>query len=132
LGESMMDVWRKVIGASGEAVAKRAFWLAWQACGGPLGMGFLQDNPDATEEDVWANVQSYGDYPATPARGAGEVYGDYVFGRMMKLGLRFSTDTVGTDYPDEPTPDYQGWCIKYPTHEDLIEAAIADLGATAA
>ena len=123
-----MAVWRAIIGASGETVAKRAFWLAWQACGGPLGAGFLQDNPSATEEDVWANARTAGDYSGMPMRKDSGVYGDYVFGRMMKLGIGFSGDTITVDPPGEPDPDYQGWCIKYPTYESLIEAAAADLG----
>lgn len=36
---------------TGEQVAKRIFWLAWQACGGPFGMGILQNHPGANEDD---------------------------------------------------------------------------------
>ena len=75
----------KIKNAKPEEVMKEAFWLAWNACGGPLGMGFLQNKPDATKENIWDNVTVSGDYPMPINRG--EVYGDYVFGRMMKLGF---------------------------------------------
>lgn len=117
-------------GLTGEAVAKRAFFLAFQACGGPTGMGVLQDNPGATEDDVWKNVLNSGDYVGeymTPK--TGEPYGDYVFGRMMKLGLTFTADTVSC-VERAPRIDYQGWCRKYPSYEALVQAAISDLTKT--
>ncbi len=118
----------KIVGATGEAVAKRAFWLAWQACGGPRGMGFLQDRPDATEDDVWANARSDQDYPGGRHDKSGSAYGDYVFGRMMKMGLEFTEDTVS--YRDGALRlDYEAWCGKYRDYEALVMAAMEDLGA---
>lgn len=113
-----------------EVVVKRAFWLAWQACGGPLGAGFLQDNPRATEDDVWDNVRSAGDYPggkAIMSVGApGEAYGDYVFGRMMKLFLKWDAD--GVEFSgDGPRLDYQSWATVYPSYTQLVEAAVKSL-----
>jgi hypothetical protein len=81
-------------------VAKRAMWLAWQACGGPIGMGVFQDNPGATEEAVWNNVSVRGDYAYAPEPGVkekdgkGEAYADYTFGRMMKLRLRWDAEGI--------------------------------------
>ncbi len=117
-----------------EAVAREAFWLAWSACGSPAGMGFLRDNPGATRDQVWANARDKADYPggaAIPgfADKPGEVYGDYVFGRMMKLGLKWDADSV--EFTDSaPRPDYQSWCRKYPTTEALVRAAIESLAVT--
>ena len=113
-----------------EAVAKRAFWLAWKACGGTEGMGFLQNNPAAGEEDVWNNARVGADYAGKREPKTGEVYGDYVFGRMMKLTLKWNE--TGIEFRDAvPTRDYQAWCRKYPTYQALIEAAIAELSKSA-
>lgn len=112
-------------------VVKRAFWLAWKACRRPFGMGFLQDNPNATEDDVWKCVCIARDYVPGSASLMGadkpdETYGDYVFGRMMKLGMKWGRD--GVEIPDDPPrPDYQAWCTTYPTHEALVRAAIESL-----
>ena len=118
----------KITGATGEQVAKRAFWLAWQACGRPFGMGFIQDRPGATEEDVWKNARSDGDYSGVRQDGPGRASGDYVFGRMMKLHLTFVEDTVSCR-DEAPRRDYQAWCGKYPTYLALVVAAVKDLGA---
>lgn len=116
-----------------EQVVRRAFWLAWQACGGTAGMGFFQDRPGADEESVWKNVRSAGDYGRggmiTNPDKPGEAYGDYVFGRMMKLGLKWDADGVECR-DDIPRIDYQEWCHKYPSFAVLVNAAIADLGKT--
>ena len=71
-----------------EQFAKRAFYLAWQACGGPMGMGVFRDHgPGMTEEQVVSRAVNAGDYggplPGVTNR-AGEIYGDYVFGRMSR------------------------------------------------
>lgn len=114
---------------TGEAVSRRMFFLAWQACAGPLGMGIFQNNPGAGEADVWKNVQTQADYPTklSPNK-PGQAYGDYVFGRMMKLSVSYDADTVTT--PDgEPRADYQSWCRKYPTYESLVNDAVKSLTA---
>ena len=111
---------------SPEAVAKQMMWLAWQACGAPLGMGVLQDAPKATKEDVWQNVITQGDYQGRPPNANGAYYADYVFGRMMKLSLQYDDGTI--ELPDrEPTIDYQSWSRKYPTYESLFNAAVMSL-----
>ncbi len=110
-----------------EQIAKRMFWLAWQACGGPIGMGALQDRQGVTEDDVWVNVMSAGDYPGshTPRKDLNP-YGDYVFGRMMKLGLAIDGNKIILP-KQTPQQDYQAWCGKYPTYQKLHEAAVSDL-----
>lgn len=124
---------RKVVGATGEQVAKRAFWLAWQACGGPFGMGVLQDRPAATEDEVWVGARGAHDYVLCSAKRSkpGEATGDYVFGRMMKLRIEFTEDTISTR-DSMPTYDYQAWCHMYPSYDALIDAAAKDLGASVA
>ena len=122
---------RKIVGATGEQVAKRAFWLAWQACGGPLGMGVFQDRAGVTEEEVWEGARGANDYQGFGAKCSkpGESTGDYVFGRMMKLHIEFEDDTVSTR-DEAPTRDYQAWCGRYPSYDALIDAAAKDLGAS--
>lgn len=98
-----------------KAVVMRAFFLAYTAAGGAVGMGFLQARNAVTEEQVWNNVASHGDYPGGPLPGMadpekGEAYGDYVFGRMLKLSIDFDAKDGTITIPDTaPRADYQGW-----------------------
>lgn len=117
-----------------EAVVKEAFWLAWQACGGTTGCGFLQDRQTANKDEVWDRMFNRGDYPSgndpqlagNVHNKRGKVYGDYVFGRMMKVG--FEWDDVSILVRDtEPRPEYQAWCRTYKTFADLVQAAIANV-----
>lgn len=104
----------------GPEIAKEMVWLAWKACGGPIGMGVLQDQPNATKEDVWKSMACRGDYNCvSDLPKAGKVDADYVFGRMMKLRFSFNADSV-TCANSKPNPEYQGWCRTYPTYEDLV------------
>lgn len=105
-----------------EAVVKAAYWLAWKACGGPLGMGVLQDRPGANKDDVWAQVKPI----ETKSRPGNWCNGDYVFGRMMKLYVKFDADSIHYD-DHEPHPEYQAWCRLYPTYESLLLAACESL-----
>jgi hypothetical protein len=116
---------------AGERVARRMVFLAWKACGGSIGMGVLQDRGEQDEDAVWRQAYGRWDYPGgRELRGLaeGEVEADYVFGRMMKLVLKFGPDWVETrndDFP--PRPDYQSWCRQYPTYKALFDAAVASL-----
>jgi len=121
-----------VKGSTPEALTKRAVFLAWQACGGALGMGAFQDAPSSKEEDVWANIMGAGDYPGDPSdlpgfRHAGEAYADYVFGRMMKLCVKYNDAGVEID-GDDWRRDYQAFCGKYPDGRALLTAAAESLG----
>lgn len=111
---------------SNEDIVKRMFWLAWLAAGSPVGMGFLRDNPNAGEDDVWENVMGGGDH-AICRYGPGDTYGDYVFGRMLKLKIRWDDKSI-TLPRYQPNPAYQAWCLEYPTYESLLQAAKATLG----
>ena len=114
-----------------ETVVKRMFFLAWMACGSPMGMGIFQDRPTSTEEDVWNNVCNAGDYfGMRQKKENGEAYGDYVFGRMMKLRIKYTKDTIDIR-EDEPDCEYQSWCRFYPTYEALLDAALKELEITA-
>jgi len=120
-----------VDGTTMEAFAKRAMFLAWQACGGPLGMGVFQDHPGADEDAVWANIMRAGDCPGGTNlegfRRSGEAYADYVFGRMMKFSLSFKDDGLETRDGDW-RPDYQAFCHKYPDPTALFNATAESLG----
>lgn len=111
--------------AEAVTVAKEALWLAWEAAGGPAGMGWLKNNPGADKEAVWKNASTMGDYFPEGKKDAikeGRVNADYVFGRMLKL--RFGINGNSLDVPDyEPRYDYQAWCGKYPTYAALFDAA---------
>ena len=96
-----------------QAVAKKAFWLAYQASV-PMGMGFLHFREDAKEQDIVDSM-------VRPREDGIELYGDYVLGRMMKTGFR----TKGNQliYGDEARSDYQSWAVKYGTYGNLVDAA---------
>jgi len=118
----------KVKGATTHDFAKRAFWLAWQACGGPMGMGFFQDRPNATEDEVYMNVVGAGDYPAN-LQGRKELYADYVFGRMMKWGLKLGEDSIVI--VERPFKwDYQAFSRKYADNKALLDAVALSLRCT--
>ena len=108
-------------------VAHEMLWLAWQACGGPVGMGLLQDRPNVTKKDVVQNVASSGDYPGN-ASGNSEIklYADYVFGRMMKLRIDIKEDRIEI-MNDKVDSAYNGWHREFPTYKKLIGRAVANL-----
>jgi hypothetical protein len=114
-----------------EALVKRAFFIAYGACGGTSGLGFLQARSSVTEDQVWQNVAQRGDYPAvgpgikTAKDGMMDAYGDYVFGRMMKLSVKFDPKNGVIQVSDSnPRPDYQGWSGgRFPSYASLIEEA---------
>lgn len=115
-----------------EEIIKRAFWLAYKAAR-TSEMGFLKARDDASEDDVWENVKVMGDYPFGSSRTKrGEFYGDYVFGRMLKLRLNIHGREIGIDYPSTKVDiKYQSWGSTYPTYEELLRAATLELsGAT--
>jgi hypothetical protein len=41
-------------------LAKRMMFLAYEACGGPMGMGIFQARSNVTEEQVWINASNSG------------------------------------------------------------------------
>lgn len=111
--------------------AKRMMFLAYEGINGPTGMGVFQARNNVTEEQVWNNVINMGDYPVGLVNpGRGRIYGDYVFGRMMKFGVEI-TDTVVSFSDAKLRPDYQGFARKYRTSEELASTALASLDLTA-
>ena len=130
----------KITGMSAEKFAKRVFYMAWKACGGPFGMGIFQDRgSNVSEDEVVAcaiRADDYGGASCKQSKG-GEIDGDYVMGRMMRTHIKFGGavdaatpkygDVIGEDEvdvrPDSPRPDYQGWARKYATVQDLARAA---------
>jgi len=108
-----------------QQLAKRMLFLAYEASGEPLGMGVFQARDGVTEENVWENCNTSGDYPGhyTPE---GMVRGDYVFGRMMKIRIVF--DEKGLQLSENKLQwDYQAWSTKYKSYEALAKAAEASL-----
>lgn len=110
-------------------VLKEALWLAWQAAGGPQGMGFMQDRPHADKEAVWDQAYNMKDYSGRlPYLGA-DLNADYVFGRMLKLRVRRPSPETLSFSDSEPRHDYQSWCGKYKTYAALFDAAEKAIGA---
>ena len=114
-----------------EAVTKRALYLAWKACGDPVGMRTFQDNPNATEDQVWNNVvarnncasRGFSRRRIKPREG---IYGDFVFGRTMHISLQWTDDALELS-DSKLRPDLQAWGKVYPTYQALAEAAMASL-----
>jgi hypothetical protein len=120
----------KVEGVSGQDLAKRFFWLAYQASS-VFGMGAMQATEDATEEAVWNRIVNNGDrlfYSGPPQ--SGRIHADYCFGRMMKFGLYCNADSIDVNELAVLSFDYQAWCRKYKTVESLISAVTASFPAT--
>jgi hypothetical protein len=111
---------------AGITVAKRMVYLAWQKsrC---EGMGIFQDRGPQNEDAVWKQAYDRGDYPCGRINMEdGSCNADYVFGRMMKLYLQFTDNTV--EFNDGAArSDYQSWAYKYPTFEVLFDAAMESL-----
>ena len=103
------------------AVAKEAMWLAWKASG-VVGLGVLQDKPDAQKEAVIAQTfypqSEYAKANGLPLEGSS----DYVFGRMMKTHFRIK-DNVVSYSGGAPRGDYQSWAWTYRTYDALMDAA---------
>lgn len=117
-------------GTTAEELVKEIYWLAWQASR-VYGMGYLQDHPTATREDIWNNVATKGDYTVgdgLPSKGVknSEAHADYVFGRMMKLFLRWKDGRI--ECPSTlPDREYQSWATTYTSYPMLVNAAIMSL-----
>ena len=106
-------------------VAKEAVYLAWQACGGPMHAGFMQDKgPNQDRERVWDHAYNMRDYfGRSPGDDPARINCDYVMGRMMKLRFSVNGNKL-TDISDGiPRGDYQSWCHKYKTYAALFDAA---------
>ena len=106
-------------------LAKEIFWLAWQSSS-VFGMGWFQDNANATKEDVWNNTINEGDYFCKIPKNNHVLSADYVFGRMMKLRIKIEIDGVQI-LNTELSRDYQSWCVAYPTIQSLVDAALKNL-----
>lgn len=107
------------------------FYEAWKAST-VVGLGILQDRgPDLTPEDIIRNVFNHSDYsPALELQSyAGSIYADYVFGRMMKVGLNVNLDDCKVLVNDiDCSPDYQSWSRVYETVDQLINEVHEKMG----
>ena len=107
-------------------LARKVFHLAYNSSE-VMGMGFLQARNSVTEEQIFENVRTRGDYPDHPNANQNlDLYADYVFGRMMKVGCKIEGDTVVSNHApsDKPRADYQSWAINFKTYGSLFEAAM--------
>ncbi len=94
-----------------ETLARRIFWLAYEASI-PMGLGVLHYTDKETEDTVWKHA----------SKRDGFVSGDYIFGRMMKIGITWDNEKLNVT-PSRLSPDYQSWCARYPTVGALVTAA---------
>lgn len=110
---------------SAKTLAKRILFLAYEASN-VFGMGAFQARDAITEEQVWTNTVTKGDYGGFGAD-TEDIHADYVFGRMMKLSFHIKDDTISYDGVDKTKLDYQSWGAKYKTYTKLFQAAIKSL-----
>lgn len=97
-------------------IVDQMFWLAYQASQ-VIGMGHLQARNQTTKVEVLAEL-------SLPS--PGYKYADYIFGRMMKMYVLLTDGDTRAEVPDAvPMYDYQSWCFRYPTYEDLFHTALA-------
>jgi hypothetical protein len=109
-----------------QSIVSKFFYLAWSASK-VMGMGFLQDRHAATEQEVFSNVIRSGDYVLPVHGGNNRTYADYVFGRMMKLGISVTRNGEDCDLEvsDSPAkPDYNSWSGTYNSPADILDAAV--------
>lgn len=78
----------------------------------PMGMGFLSFSPD--DEFKLEDINIHED-----TRNPG-MFLDYVNGRMVKLSIWKRGEDLWETRDTPPTHDYQSWCRKYNTYEDLL------------
>jgi hypothetical protein len=110
---------------STQILAKRILFLAYEASR-VYGMGAFKAREAITEDEVWANTITKGDYGGFPANDK-VIHADYVFGRMMKLSFYVNDNTISYDGNDKTKLDYQLWGAKYKTYTKLFQAAIKSL-----
>jgi hypothetical protein len=100
-------------------LAQHYFLLAYQECRSELGMGYLQARTDLSVGDVlkYCAKQEY----STKIK----YNGDYIAGRMAKLGIEYDTELSTVSVSDrEPTADYQAWSAgQFKTFDALLRQA---------
>lgn len=83
----------------------------------PVGMGMLHFEPkDYSIEEVEDAMDE-----------DGNIFIDYFHGRMVKLDLIVDCKSIDGGYilpSTDPHPEYQSWCKKYPTYQDLVESVL--------
>lgn len=112
-----------------DIVLQEYFYSAWQKSS-VMGFGILQDRPNATKEQVLANVLNSDDY-AFSFNSENRVYADYVFGRMMKMGVTIKRQGEGAfavcelETSDNPAKvDYQSWAVEFPNESAVMLEAL--------
>jgi hypothetical protein len=131
-----MNVLRVFVqGCTALSFVKRAFFLAY--CESKVvGLGRLQERADATEEDVWVNINLKNDYlegiEALVMLGekvSSSDRADYVFGRQMKLEIGYVGQMVSFLTP-EHHPNQQSFASMFPLPMDLASITAKSLGCT--
>lgn len=109
----------KTTGQASE-VAKTAMLLAYKACGGTTGLGFLSASSIETIEDLDPHVTIE---PYWKNKTFSSISADYLAGRMMKTAIHYNDDTGIIEVDNfPPRPDYQGWCSGTPSDPGVLHS----------
>jgi hypothetical protein len=110
-------------------VASRALFIAYNASL-VFGMGAFKAQENKTENEVFNNVITKGDYPgklqSIPDMSNCHLYADYVYGRMMKLKMTIVNNTIQF-YDDKPKIGFQSWATTYKSYNKLFKLAMKEL-----
>lgn len=113
-----------------EVFAKRLFYNLWLVSS-VAGMGVFQDRGVVPQEVVIERAINDTEYSGTRPLPNGKLYGDYIFGRMMKTGFEWNEKEISIpDSYQKPRLNYQSWARQYPTIEKAVMTTADDLGCT--
>lgn len=105
-------------GMDATRLAKRALRIAYDASE-VIGMGIFQARDNVTEDELWSQCRARQEGIKTV------LYGDYVFGRMMKIQIEWIDDEIWSH--GHTQLDYQSWSASFPTYNKLFEEAVLSL-----
>lgn len=86
----------------------------------PFGMGYLHYEERNYTADEIASCRD------RLTSSSGQIDIDYFCGRMVKLHLQKTEDGSWDMWPDTFREDYQSFCHRYPTTDELIASVIAE------
>ena len=114
----------KIDASKFETLAQHYFLLAYQECGTELGMGTYKKRNDLSVDNVLEQCRKQ------EFNNLIKYSGDYIAGRMAKLGIEFNTETSMVIVSDfMPRPDYQAWSTgKHNTYDALLQQAAQNAG----
>lgn len=100
-------------------LVKRMYWLAWTASTPST----FDEGVGVDEAKVWAEIEKQ----VTPTGNILDWYGDFVFGRSLKMAVEYNKKNRTLRAPEHAYPIFQAWATVYPTYTDLFNAALRSL-----